>query len=183
MPPPSGFPPGFMDMFPTHAKPAPLDGDIPYIRCSVCDELALQLHAAAGRMVKELGPKRQPKRRLETSSNLGGLEEQVETMLTEICNVEKTAGKWLRNYDISKAGSALSLVKRKPGKCRRECRTVEKACNAVLEAQKGDDDLSEVLLQQRQTRIQSCQMVSTCLFATSHLPPRASPLCLCSLSR
>jgi len=141
------MPPGIMDAFPKRAKPAPLDADIPYIKCGVCKLLGAQIYMKTEALVKEAGPKRQPKRRLESSANLGGLEESVETMLLNVCNVEEPTGRWLREYDVRKSGSEVVLKRMPPGKCRRECRTVEKVCSSVLESMSGED-LSEMVLEE-----------------------------------
>jgi len=140
------MPPGMLESMPKKAKPAPLDGDVPFIRCGTCRELAVRAHEKVSSLVEAQLPARTKKSRLEVRSGLGGLEEEVETILTSICNVDADAGKWLREYDIFKAGSKLQLKRMaQPGKCRRECRTIEKACAAVLETL-SDHDLGEMLI-------------------------------------
>lgn len=104
------------------------------------------MYQFASETLKAKKSKKQPKRRLETNSNLGGVEEETETMLLSICNPEEPVGKWMRHIDIVKAGNMLMLNTMPLGKCRRECRTIEKACNGVLDLL-GDEDLSEIILE------------------------------------
>lgn len=137
--------PGTLDLLPKRAQPAPLDDDIPYIRCGVCRALARKLYAEAEAIVAKHGPKKVRKTRLESDSNLGGSEGDVETLLLHVCNPEKTPGKWMRELDVYKNGSALLFKQMPIGRCRRECRTIEKVCYQLLE-DTGDDDLGEILL-------------------------------------
>merc|ERR1712196_615320 len=143
-----GTAPGVMDALPKKAKPAPIDGDIPYIRCGVCELLSQRMYSDADQMIKMHAPKQQKKTRLESSANLGGLEDNIEYMLLHICDPEQIAGKWIRELDVVKAGSSLTLKQMSLGKCRRECRTIAKACGAVLETMtEEEEDLGEVILQ------------------------------------
>ena len=137
--------PGLMDAFPKKPKPAPLEADIPYLKYPVCEDLAKKMYFDAEEFAANRGPKPQKKSRLESSSNLGKLEEDVETMLVHVCDPEHPAGRWIRERDVVKSGSALKLNRMPLGKCRRECRTIEKICMGHLD-KLNDEDLGEVLL-------------------------------------
>ena len=153
-----GHPPGapmtpdmmaILEQMPKKPKPAPLDGDIPYIRCGTCEVAIGHAYSEVQRFMKERTPAAQKKRRFESSANLGGLEENTETLLASMCNydAEDKQGRWLREFDILKEGSALKLKKMPPGKCRRECRTIEKVCASLLDSL-SDSDLGEFLIEQ-----------------------------------
>jgi len=94
------------------------------------------------------------KRRFDSSSALGGVEASLETLLEMVCDADAdgkeyngTQGLWLAELDVSKNGQALEITHKGPGHCRRECRTIAKACASVLDLlEEGDEDLSEVLL-------------------------------------
>jgi len=138
-----------MEGMPRKPKPMPMDSDIKYIKCQTCELMA----AKALTLVKDAAaaekPKPQQKRRFESSSSLGGLEASVEDIVTNICNSESSEGTWLSEYDIVKRDRALKLESQVDGdvvggKCRRECRTIEKACAGILEA--VDDELADLLL-------------------------------------
>ncbi|KAL1530072.1 hypothetical protein AB1Y20_000994 [Prymnesium parvum] len=144
------MPPGALDSLPKRAQPAPLDSDIPFLRCAVCQELALTLYGNVKRILNEQVPTKAPKRRLETSSNLGGVEADVETMLSDICNPETFTGNWTRQFDVVKSANKLELKPMPIGKCRRECRTIEKVCNGILDSL-ADDDLGEFVLNAAKT--------------------------------
>lgn len=93
-------------------------------------------------------PKSEKKRRFDHSSELGGLEAEVEDLVGSICDSESKAGAWMADYDIVKRGAALKLENQVGGDtvgghCRRECRTIEKACAGVVD---DIDELGEYLL-------------------------------------
>ena len=140
------MPPGMLDALPKKAKSAPLDADVPFIKCETCKALASQFYDEVGKLVAAQAPMAAKKRRLETRSNLGSLEEEVESKLTNICNTEEPDGKWMRGFDIMKVGTALKLKAMPPGKCRRECKTVEKACSNVL-SDIEDHDVGEMVIE------------------------------------
>ena len=119
-----------MDQLPKKPKASPINSDIPYIRCQVCEKMV----ATALKQVQEAAaetPKLQQKRRFESSSKLGDLETRVEDMLTSLCAADSSEGSWLSEYDVVKRGTALTLENQVHGDvvgghCKRECRTLEK---------------------------------------------------------
>ena len=122
---------GGMNDMPKKPKPAPLKDDLKYIQCSTCK---LMVQEAARQAAA-----------LSSSS-------AVEDMLDKICDPEADGkegrskeGAWLSEYDTSKQGQALVLERKGPGYCRRECRTIAKACDTVMDKLEGDELASDVL--------------------------------------
>jgi len=141
-----GMPPGFLDAMPKKAKAAPLDSDVPFLKCGTCRLMVEQAYEQTKAFMAERKPAPEKKRRLESRSDLGGLEESVETMLLGICDSEGPEGSWVREYDVFKADTALKLRHMGgPGKCRRECKTIDKACGLVMSTLE-DHDLGETLI-------------------------------------
>ena len=122
---------GGMDQMPKKPKPAPLTEDVKYIRCRTCN-----------RMVREA----------VRQAALVSSASAVEDLLDKICDADAdgkegrgSEGVWMSELDVSKKGQALVLEHKGPGHCRRECRTVAKACDGVME-KLDTDELAEYLL-------------------------------------
>jgi hypothetical protein len=114
-----------MDQMPKKPKPAPLKDDLKYIKCETCK-----------RMVTEAV------RQAESFTS----QSAVEDMLDRLCDADADGkegrgreGVWLAEIDISKQDRALELTHKGPGHCRRECRTVAKACDSVMEKLEPDE--------------------------------------------
>ena len=119
------------DQMPKKPKPAPLKADLKYIKCAVCEKMV----AEALRQMEDLS---------STSA--------VEDMLERVCDADADGkegrgkeGSWMSELDVSKKGQQLLVEHKGPGHCRRECRTVAKACDSVVEKLENDE-LAEVLL-------------------------------------
>ena len=117
----------------------PLKKDLPYIRCSVCQKVAAKAYESVRTLVDEaaMEPKRTLNRkghRFEHDSSKGQLQNKIETVTDRLCDVESEEGKWMSATDIYKDGPVLRLEYVKPGTCRRECRTLQRACEDVVEA-------------------------------------------------
>lgn len=141
------------------AKPAPLNEDLPYLKCPVCQAVAAESLRQVQALASQEKPARPTKRRFETSSSAGSLEEATEDLLQSMCDPENDgsksfgqpaksdAGKWISEFDVAKSGAALVLQRQSAGHCRRECRTIAKACESVLMAlTEGDEDLAAYLV-------------------------------------
>eukprot|EP00322_Chrysochromulina_rotalis_P010884 CAMPEP_0115836156 /NCGR_PEP_ID=MMETSP0287-20121206/4563_1 /TAXON_ID=412157 /ORGANISM="Chrysochromulina rotalis, Strain UIO044" /LENGTH=245 /DNA_ID=CAMNT_0003289633 /DNA_START=107 /DNA_END=844 /DNA_ORIENTATION=- len=127
----------------------PIDKDIPYIRCSVCEMAMREAHKRVAELLSLDKPIPAKKRRFESSSSTGQLEGEVEDVLINLCNPGKRNGGWMTELDVVKMGSRLTLENRGPGYCRRECRTIAKVCDNLMEALADSDedvDLGEILL-------------------------------------
>jgi hypothetical protein len=138
-----------MDQMPKKPRPAPLNDDLKYIRCETCTH-----------MVKEA--LRQAAEASTTSA--------VEDMLERICDADADGkegrskeGMWMSQLDISKKGQKLVLENKGPGYCRRECRTIAKACDSVM-GKLELEEVAEVLLrstQEKQSAGMTAQRVCT----------------------
>ena len=132
---------------PKKPKPAPLDKDLPYIRCGVCKRALERAHHIVEELVANNKPAPTKKRRFEASATAGNLEGKVEDAIAALCNPDSDAGAWISELDIAKSGSELSLIHKGPGHCRRECRTIAKSCESIMEKlADGDVDIAERLI-------------------------------------
>lgn len=116
----------------------PLKKDIPYIQCSVCQKMAAKAYASVKELV-DAGKSTQPKKvransRFEHAMGTGELQGKVDEVMDRLCDIESEEGKWMAEYDIVKNGPELKLIHYKPGTCRRECRTMQRACEIVVES-------------------------------------------------
>jgi len=124
----------------------PLKKDLPYIRCSVCQKMATKAYESVRALVREAEPPQVPKRkghRFEHAANAGQLQEKIDAVMDRLCDVESEEGKWMSATDIVKDGTVLRLEYVKPGTCRRECRTMQRACEDVVES--IDDEMPAAL--------------------------------------
>jgi hypothetical protein len=113
---------------PKAPKAPPLEDDIKYVRCDVCKSMALNALEVSRSMVKTGGGFS------SASTYLGDAEERIDDLMGTICDADSGIGGWLKNFDIVKDGPKLRLKDQgTPGHCRRECRTLEKACADIIE--------------------------------------------------
>ena len=108
----------------THSK----DVDAPYIGCEVCRKVAEAAHHQVN-LAKEKAPYKKIS------------EEDIELILSSICNPEEEAGEWIKRQDIveKKVGKEKFLVLDTPGgvqKCNQECKSIKKSCEDLF-----DEDL------------------------------------------
>jgi len=121
---------GYDDMDPAMLQAMGMGGDGPkpfspnskwvkYIQCDVCKETTKQMW-------------RQSKAKKDSQKGKIGEEELLD--LTEaICDPFSEEGEWISYFDLVKSGSTLKMVdKKEPGRCRRECETIAKACSMVM---------------------------------------------------
>jgi len=119
----------------------PIKSDLRHIYCGVCRKM---VEVAHGKAVELLGKRfrYQKKRQRETVEFDGeaAIQDYTETM----CNPLKPEGEWVGRIDLVQEGEKLLLATQPvAGRCLRECRTVEAACNEVLD--RADTDFTEVL--------------------------------------
>ena len=68
----------------------------------------------------------------------------VQEFVEKMCNPLKPEGDWVGTIDLKHEGEALVLAQQPGfGKCQKECRTIEYACNEVLD--RADTDFTEIL--------------------------------------
>jgi hypothetical protein len=138
-----------MDQMPKKPKPSPLTKDVKFIKCQTCEIATAKALEQVKALLAAKAPPTEKKRRFDHSSDLGGIEASVEDVVSALCNSEAKEGSWMADYDIVKRGSALKLENQvggdvAGGHCRRECRTIEKACADVVDSV---DELGEYLLE------------------------------------
>lgn len=126
--------------------PKVLQKDLPHIRCDTCKKFAQATYAKASDIIqKRTAAKVSPKRKskLAVSEHVG--EEELEEMLEKACDTDTKGGRWITHLDIVQDGQKLILRDMGgPGHCKRECKTVEKACKDLWEDIQ-DNDLASVL--------------------------------------
>jgi len=117
----------------------PFNKDVPYVSCEVCKRAVAEVY----RIVEE-------SRKVAPYGKLG--EEEMMEVTENICNPETDEGTWIQMEDLSqsKAGMSIKLITQDMiGECRRECRTIEKACGNVFDEYR--EDLAELLYKSQKT--------------------------------
>ncbi|XP_047254539.1 uncharacterized protein LOC107843353 isoform X2 [Capsicum annuum] len=116
--------------------------DIPYIKCQVCEKLAYQLYHHVQNKQDEISPKKIS-------------EYQIIEISENVCNLKKLEADWILKIDIVEQGDRLErgflfdianvqLVEQdSEGQCNSECKTVERACQDVMDY--SDTDVAEYL--------------------------------------
>ena len=120
--------------------------DLPYISCEVCSAVVKTLHEQVSYNRGLYGPKSSKGKKMP--------EEVVSDILDNVCEAEKEGGEWIRYYDIVSTPVDGKDTKRKltlegqegPGKCKKECQTIKKSCENLLEEEIEDRDDLQALL-------------------------------------
>ena len=104
------------------------DVDAPYIGCEVCRKVAEAAHEQVS-----LAREKAPYKKIS--------EEDIERILSGLCNPEEEGGEWIKRQDIveKKVGKDTVLVLETPGgiqKCNQECKSIKKSCDDLM-----DEDL------------------------------------------
>lgn len=118
--------PGMPGGPPTEARPVFKSAKL--LECTVCKRVADELWKKALDL-RETAPYKKPS------------EDMYFDAITEVCNPDKDLGEWITFLDITQAdaGAPLRLEDQEYlGECRRECRTIAKACNTVVEEHRED---------------------------------------------
>mmetsp|Transcript_14524 Transcript_14524/g.19696 ORF Transcript_14524/g.19696 Transcript_14524/m.19696 type:complete len:309 (-) Transcript_14524:308-1234(-) len=120
---------------------APIKSDLKYIYCGVCRKM-VDVAYDKSQQVLEKRFAYQKRRKRETVEFDG--EAEVQEFTEKMCNPLKPEGEWVARIDLAQEGEKLLLATQPDvGKCGRECRTVEAACNEVLD--RADTDFTEIL--------------------------------------
>ncbi|XP_023531313.1 uncharacterized protein LOC111793593 [Cucurbita pepo subsp. pepo] len=105
--------------------------DVPYIKCQVCEKLAVQLYHQVEKKRAEIAPKKIS-------------EYQIIEIAENVCNLKKAEADWILQIDIVEQGDRLELVEQNTeGQCNSECKTIERACQEVMGY--SDTDVAEYL--------------------------------------
>ena len=117
--------------------------DLKYIRCGVCRKMVEIAYGEATKVLeKRFKVQKKRKNELTEFDGEGAVQEFVEKM----CNPLKKEGEWVTYIDLQQEGDQLQLATQPTyGKCLKECRTVEYACDEVLD--KADTEFTEILYQ------------------------------------
>ncbi|GBG70731.1 hypothetical protein CBR_g8029 [Chara braunii] len=114
-------------------KPEIWRNDLKYIRCDVCEEVSKQL----ARQVKAKREEYSHKKKKLT-------EYEIIELAERICQIDRVEGEWITKLDMVQDGDRIKLVEQEePGVCNSECRTIQKACEEVVE--NHDTDVAELL--------------------------------------
>lgn len=119
--------------------------DLEFIKCDVCRRVSAELINAI-----ETGRKKAPK-------NVIG-EFQIVEIMDNVCKSKNlTTGAWTRQIDIvenvNESGKKILELSEPGGKqsCNRECATLSKSCDSLLEGEIDADDFSAYLYRSRPT--------------------------------
>ena len=108
-------------------------GDARFVACGVCARLAGELSGGMARLQAAL-PAWEP--HVSEAAALG--------LMEGVCEADAAGGAWLGRLDLVPEGEKLRVADRGVrGRCRTVCRTAQRACRNVMDAQ--DTDLSELL--------------------------------------
>lgn len=119
----------------------PIKSDLKHIYCGVCRKMVEVAHDKAHQLL-EARFRHQKKRKREVTEFDG--EAAVQEFTEKMCNPLKPEGEWVARIDLVQEGEKLLLATQPAaGKCKRECRTVEAACNEVLD--RADNEFTEIL--------------------------------------
>ena len=111
--------------------------DLPHIGCSVCKAAVEEMHL----IISERREKA-PYKKLD--------ENQIVDVMDSICDPDSPEGGWIRAIDVveEKQSGRRFLEFETPGgmgKCQKECRTIARSCNDLLEEDLDRDELSPIL--------------------------------------
>ena len=118
-----------------------MKADLKYIKCGVCRKMVEIAHDKATELLeKRFKHKKKRKHEVVEFDGEGAVQEFVEKM----CNPLKPEGDWVGRIDLVQEGTQLQLATQPShGKCKKECRTIERACDDVLDA--ADTEFTEIL--------------------------------------
>eukprot|EP00270_Netrium_digitus_P013663 TRINITY_DN4567_c0_g2_i1.p1 TRINITY_DN4567_c0_g2~~TRINITY_DN4567_c0_g2_i1.p1 ORF type:complete len:258 (+),score=53.83 TRINITY_DN4567_c0_g2_i1:169-942(+) len=106
-------------------------GDVIYIKCGVCEEIAKHIARQVRKRKEEVSPRKVT-------------ELQVIEIVEKICDPKREEGDWIQWLDIVKDGTKLKLEEQEgPGECKGKCKTIQRACEEVLG--EHDTDVAEAV--------------------------------------
>ncbi|KAG6531115.1 hypothetical protein ZIOFF_004886 [Zingiber officinale] len=91
-------------------------GDIPFIKCQVCEKISHQIIHQVKKKESQISPKKVS-------------ELQIIEIAENICNLKKEESDWILQIDLVEKGDKLELIEQGvEGLCNSECKTIERAC-------------------------------------------------------
>lgn len=141
-------------------KASPVNSDLPYIACSVCERLAKELYQQIEQLRADA-----PYKKLE--------EIQVIETLDGVCKEDEKPGEWIRRQDVVEhlENGKARLELAEPGgvsKCGSECATISKSCSSFLEDEIDKDDLSALLWKGKQ-ELKDLQVTFSVFSVSQHM--------------
>ncbi|XP_042418414.1 uncharacterized protein LOC122006832 [Zingiber officinale] len=110
-------------------------GDIPFIKCQVCEKAAYQIIHQVKKKEAQISPKKVS-------------EFQIIEIAENICNLKKEEADWILQIDLVEKGDKLELVEQGvEGLCNSECKTIERACQEIMGY--SDTDVAEFVYSTR----------------------------------
>ena len=155
--------PGMPGGPPTEARPVFKSAKL--LECTVCKRVADELWKKALDL-RETAPYKKPS------------EDMYFDAITEVCNPDKDLGEWITFLDITQAdaGAPLRLEDQEYlGECRRECRTIAKACNTVVEEHR--EDMAESFYKRDAASLEkfTSRVCNKWAGVCPHKPPKGKP--------
>jgi len=115
----------------------PFKTALPHIRCGVCKELVASLHTQVAAL-----PEHQPKGKVASRGKLKGRisEADVEEVIAHVCDPKEESGRWTSSIDIVSDHPHV-VLQPTAGQCKRECQTVVKSCERLIDDLDDTDTL------------------------------------------
>eukprot|EP00924_Labyrinthula_sp_SR-Ha-C_P003642 snap_masked-scaffold_3-processed-gene-1.13-mRNA-1 protein AED:1.00 eAED:1.00 QI:0/-1/0/0/-1/1/1/0/229 len=102
--------------------------DMKYILCETCEAL---LNASLKILTHEINSNQKLKKNKFLSTKI------LENSHSSICDASTEIGSWITKYDIDESTDYLKLIKKKKkGKCKSKCKTIEMTCEEVFKEAK-----------------------------------------------
>lgn len=111
--------------------------EVPFMRCAVCEQLVIQLATQRDTYKDTLGSKTKEKKTQFASSYSKYSEQLLVDLVETSCDPTEDHGAWLTALDAEEVQVGLKrrvkLTRQEgPAACKRECRTIARACTEVL---------------------------------------------------
>jgi len=162
--------PGTVVALKSKEKAAAVKSDVPYVRCSVCEEAVKHLHRSIKQRKEELQDSK------DTLS-----EYEIIGMVEGICDPASADGEWISKLDMVEdlANAKIRLVEQEEfGECGSECKTMQRACEETMED--AAVEVAEALYKGEMQRAALSSLVcrelsSACSRKTPKLPASRAP--------
>ena len=155
--------PGMPGGPPSEARP--IHKSAKMLECTVCKKAAEELWTKAMDL-RETAPYKKPSEGMYFDA------------IVDICNPDKDLGEWITFLDItqSEAGAPLRLEDQEYlGECRRECRTIAKACAGVFDEHR--EDMAESFYKRDAASLEkfTSRVCNKWAGVCPHKPPKGKP--------